>query len=56
MVEERSVDGELVNELSEVIVVEMLRVTGEHGRGKAIFWVLLEGNGSTSREDVSVLE
>jgi hypothetical protein len=55
MVEERSVDGELINELSEVIVVEVLGVAGEHGRCKTIFWVLLEGNGSTGGEGVSVL-
>ena len=55
MVEERSVVGELINELGEVIVVEVLRVTGKHGRSKAVFWVLLEGNSSSGGEGVSVL-
>ena len=55
MVKERSVEGELINEFSEVIVVEVLGIAGERGRCKTIFWVLLEGNGSTGGEGVSVL-
>ena len=56
MVEERSVDGELINELSKVIVVEVLGITGEHGRGEAVVWVLLEGDGSSGGKGVGVLE
>jgi hypothetical protein len=56
MVEKGCVEGELVDEFSEVNVFEVFRVTGEYRRGEAVVWVLLEGDGGSGGKNVSVLE
>ncbi len=55
MVKEGGMSGELTNNVGKVVMVEKLGVAGYDWRGESIVRVLLEGNGSASREGVGVL-
>jgi hypothetical protein len=55
VVQKGSVGGELANEVSEVVVVKVLGVTGNHRRCESIVRVLLESDSGAGREGIGVM-